>query len=91
MPVVDQTRPFPDVGGSRKDFRYRSASPRSLKKCASPLFILIEQKAAKDAERRDLCDLRDLLLRILEQKGIAVPERRFAASGLLAFLNEAKK
>jgi len=60
-------------------------------KCACPLFFLIEQKDAKDAKRRDLCDLRDLLLRILEQKGIAVPERRFAASGLLAFLNEAKK
>jgi hypothetical protein len=35
-----------------------------------PLFFLIEQKGAKDAKRRALCDLRDLLLKILEQKGI---------------------
>jgi len=32
---------------------------------------MIEQKAAKGAKKRGLCDLRDLLLRILEQRGIA--------------------
>ena len=31
---------------------------------------MIEQKGAKDAKRRHLGDLRDLLLRILEQRGI---------------------
>ena len=35
---------------------------------------LIEQKAAMDAKKRDLCDLRDLLLKILEQKGISKNE-----------------
>ena len=57
---------FPDVGGSRKDFRVRSASSRSWNKRACHLCFLIEQKAAKYAKRRDLCDLRDLLSRILE-------------------------
>ena len=31
---------------------------------------VIEQKAPKDAKRRNLCDLRDLLLSILEQGGV---------------------
>jgi hypothetical protein len=35
---------------------------------------VIEQKAAMDAKKRDLCDLRDLLLTILEQKGISENE-----------------
>jgi hypothetical protein len=35
---------------------------------------VIEQKAAIDAKKRDLCDLRDRLLKILEQKGISENE-----------------
>jgi hypothetical protein len=57
---------FPDVRGSRKDFRDRSASSRSWNKRACHLFFLIEQKGAKYAKRRDLCDLGGLLSRILE-------------------------
>ena len=45
----------------------RSASSRSWITRACHLFFLIEQKAAKYAKRRDLCDLRDLLSRILER------------------------
>jgi len=43
----------------------------------------MEQKDAKYAKRRDLCDLRDLLSRILEQRGIAKKRGEEEGAGLV--------